>query len=166
MEWFQVEVRGEMAPAFTYLTDRKPGGGFPLVVRMLRGWAALRDSEPNPLPGMITLAEELGQAPVAAIALLNLFQLAEASLGRPLNAKRPGRHSISTDERAILLLLTSTGEYPKPFAPRDIPHGLPGALSWAIVNAKVAMGLASLPAGGAPVTACPFDRSEADLSAG
>ena len=155
-----------MAPAATYLTGRKSGAGFPLVVRMLRGWAALRDSEANPLPGMISLAEELGQPPAAAISLHNVFQLAEASLGRPLNPEPHGSHSISTDERAILLLLTSSDEHPNPFAPRDIPHGLPGALSWAVANARAAMGIPTLPPAGAPVTACPFDRSETDFSSG
>lgn len=128
-----------------------------VIVRMLRRWAASREAQANGLPSLVALAQELGQETEAAVALHSLFQLAEASLGRPLEAECCCNRALSRDEQAILMLISASTELAPPRARSQIPHGLPGALCWAVASARLAMGIPD--AGSAPVTIarCPFD---------
>jgi hypothetical protein len=126
-----------------------------VVVRMLRRWAASRQLEANALPEMIALSRELGQPAQVAIALHSMFQLTEASLGRPLEAECCCSRALSRDEKAILTLIAAAPDAPPPLATAAVPHGLPGALHWAVLSVRAAMGITSPPE---PVAAarCPF----------
>lgn len=112
-----------------------------VAVRLLRRWAASIETEANPLPAMIGLAQELGQEASAAIALHSLFQFAEAALGRRLEAECCCSQFLSRDKQVILALLAVSPGHRLPFAPQVIPHGLPGALRWAIASARIALAM-------------------------
>ncbi len=70
------------------------------------------------------------------IALASVFQLTEASLGRPLEAECCCRTLLGRDERAVLLLLASLPEPPAPSASPAIPHGISSALAWAVLSVR------------------------------
>src|SRR5687768_1249442 len=107
-----------------------------IAVRLLRRWVAIRDMGQAQLPGLVEFGTRLGVSPQVAIALASLFQLTEATLGRPLIAERCCRGILGRDERAILLLLASLPGPPAPSAPPAIPHGISGALAWAVISVR------------------------------
>ena len=124
-----------------------------LVVRLLRRWTAARESG-DPIAGLVELAERVGVAPEAALAIASLFQLVEAHLGRPLATECCCSNSLAADERAILLLLAAPAGNGAPHATRTIPHGLPAALRWAVASVRRLMGLEAGPP--AATDSCPF----------
>lgn len=111
-----------------------------IVVRMLRRWVAARESEQKQLPSLVGLAAELRQSPQVAVALDSLLQLTEDWLGRPLRVECCCSQHLGPDERAILLMIAAAPALGQPLAPPGLPHGLPGALSWAATSLKLAIG--------------------------
>lgn len=103
-----------------------------VVVRLLRRYAACRQLDEQPLPSLTRLGNELGIQPCAVVALASVFQLSEGCLGRSLIVECCFNRSLSADERAMLVLLTSGTNAGPIYTSRDIPHGLPGALVWAV----------------------------------
>lgn len=130
-----------------------------VAVRLLRRWAALRLSGEAQLPGLVGLATELGICSATAVAFGSVFQLTEACLERPLEAECCCSLDLSSDEHAILHMLRSAPSRGAPLASHSIPHGLPGALAWALASAK----RLSIPpeAGdyGAVLRRCPFSKT-------
>lgn len=107
-----------------------------VVVRLLRRYAVCRQLDEQPLPSLTGLGNELGIQPCAVIALASVFQLTEGCLGRSLIVECCCNRSLSADERAMLVLLASaTGAGPI-HTSREIPHGLPGALVWAVASTR------------------------------
>ena len=131
-----------------------------VTIRLLRRWAAARDAEQLPLPSLVRLAGELGMGPQAAVALASMFQLTEACLGRPLVAECCCSAETGPDEQALLMMLALAPEPGHPGATPAIPHGLPGALAWAIASVRRLVGdeagLAVAPRPGR----CPFAGGE------
>lgn len=122
-----------------------------VILRLFRRFAASRDLNENPMPPMVTLAAEIGTTAQAAIALFSLFQLSEATLGRPLVAECCCSRDLSPDERAIIAMFAA-GQ-PTSWA---IPHGLPGALCWALRSAAHALGPWPDALDAIPARTCPF----------
>lgn len=110
------------------------------VVRLLRRWAATRASGERQLPSMINLGRGLGFEPQAAVAVASLFQLTEACLGRPLEPECCCSTNLSLDEQAVLLMLAAAPPAHPHHARATIPHGLPGALVWAIESVRKLIG--------------------------
>lgn len=125
------------------------------VVRLLRRWAATRASGERQLPSMVKLGRRLGFEPQAAVAVASLFQLIEACLGRPLVPECCCSTSLSHDEQAVLLMLAAAPPAHPHDASATIPHGLPGALVWAIESVRRLIGLDVRPDPAATVQ-CPF----------
>ena len=109
------------------------------MVRLMRRWAAARGHGEPQLPSLISLGHQLGLEPQVAIAVASMFQLTEACLGRPLQAECCCSVRLSPDERAVLLMLDAAGSRAS-FAPAAIPHGLPGALLWAMTSVRKLIG--------------------------
>lgn len=126
------------------------------IVRLLRRWAAEGREERRQLAGFVAFAGTIGVQPVAAVAVASLFQLTEACLGRSLIGECCCSRRLSRDERAILLMLaTAPPAHPHQSYPQ-IPHGLPGALLWAIESVRKLTGEFAAPEpSGLP--RCPFD---------
>lgn len=108
------------------------------VVRMLRHFCATRDqgSDDVGLSRLVTLGQSLRLPPVGCVALASVFQLTEAVLGRRLVAECCCSRCLSGDERAVLCLIGSRLPTTPGTATPDIPHGLPGALTWAILSVR------------------------------
>jgi hypothetical protein len=127
------------------------------IVRMLRRWAAGAELGPGRLPSLVALGERIGVAPMAAVAVASLFQLTESCLGRPLVAECCCHPRLAPDERAVLALLAAElPSHPHKARPA-IPHGLPGALLWAVASVRQLLGDPGLPDRGTP-RQCPFVR--------
>ena len=126
------------------------------IVRLLRRWSAERRSDDGQLAAFVAFSDTIGVEPVAAVAIASLFQLTEACLGRPLAGECCCSRRLSRDERAILLMLSAAPPaHPhQPFPP--IPHGLPGALIWAIESVRKLTGEFAAPSPLRPAR-CPFD---------
>jgi hypothetical protein len=116
--------------------DSKPIWSDMVAVRLLRRWVAIRETGRASLPNLVEFGNELGISPPVVIALASLFQLTEAALGRPLMAECCCRTTVGPDERAVLLLLVSMPAAAAPGASLAIPHGIPGALAWAVLSVR------------------------------
>lgn len=135
--------------------ERQPDWGGLVVVRLLRRWVAIRQLGQASLPALVEFGNSLGIPTQIVIALASMFQLTEASLGRPLAAECCCRRDLGGDERAVLLLLASLPAPPGPSASPTIPHGVPGALAWAVLSVRRLLVLEER-GGDFVVARCPF----------
>ena len=126
------------------------------IVRLMRRWAAQRHEESRQLAGFVSFAGTIGVQPIAAVAIASLFQLTEACLGRSLIAECCCSRRLSRDERAILLMLSTAPAAHPHQSCSQIPHGLPGALLWAIESVKKLTREFAAPAP-TRLPICPFD---------
>lgn len=129
------------------------------LVRLMREWTVLRTRADQPLlPVFVACAELGGLNGHAAVAIDSMLSLTEACLGRPLRAEPAGSRALGFDERAVLALLDQGRFVRGAYAPRSIPHGLPGVLAWATVAVRKAFAEAglSLEAAGPTTASCPF----------
>ena len=124
------------------------------VVRMLRRWAAEREAGGMQLPSLVQFGQSLGLDPQAAIALASMFQLTEHCLGRPLEPECCCSQRLTRDERAVLLMIATAASRP-PLALASMPHGLPGALSWAVESVRRFLCIREIVPRAAPAR-CPF----------
>lgn len=115
--------------------DPEVGDAERIVVRLLRRYAVCRQVGEQPLPSLTRLGGELGIPAPAVVALASVFQLTEGCLGRSLVPECCCNPMLSADERALLLLLKRTNAEPA-LGSSDIPHGLPGALVWAVASMR------------------------------
>lgn len=129
-----------------------------VIVRLLRRWVAAQEAKENPLPSLVELARELKQPAQVAVALHSLFQLTESCLGRRIKAECCCSGDIGPDERAILLMVAAAPAPRSSLVSRDIPHGLPGALSWAATSVRRVLGRTGWLDHGLSTSRCPFHR--------
>lgn len=132
-----------------------------VVLRMLRRWVAARTAQIRPLPSLVALAHELDLSFEVAVGLDSLFQLTEDCLGRELRAECCCCPELLPDERAILALMTTA---PAPLGVRTspvIPHGLPGALCWAVATVRSALGYVLDSPARHTSAECPFEGAPA-----
>lgn len=131
-----------------------------LVVRLLRRWAAGREAGEPQLPSLVGLGGKLGLEPQAVVAIASLFQLTESCLVRPLRSECCCSRKLSSDERAVLLMLDAASAR-SPLTPASIPHGLPGALLWAVEIVRQLLGINGVVTRTAEAR-CPFGALAAD----
>src|SRR3990170_7336872 len=127
-----------------------------ILVRLMRRWGAERAIGGAPLPSLVRLGGELGVEAPTAVAIASLFELTEHCLGRALRAECCCSPRLGGDERAVLLMVEAAAERP-PRSLRTIPHGLPGALHWAIESVRRLLGIAERP-GLVSIDQCPFGQ--------
>lgn len=127
------------------------------VVRLLRHYCTARDGDGAGLSRLVALGQSLRLPPAGSVALASVFQLTEAVLGRRLVVECCCSRCLSQDERAIVRLLRSRMPTIPGTGTPDIPHGLPGALAWAVLSVRRLCG-ELVPAGPAVDRAagCPF----------
>jgi hypothetical protein len=125
-----------------------------VILRLFRRFAAARTWNENPMPPMIALAREIGTTAQTAISLCSAFQLSEAALGRPMIAECCCSHAQSADERALLSMFSAGSA-----SGWQVPHGLPGALCWAIDSALLSLGGWPHTPQELDATTCPFAPS-------
>lgn len=122
--------------AFMNRTTAPATDGDLAIVRMLRHFCATRDqgSDASDLSCLVALGQSLRLPPVGCVALASVFQLTEAVLGRRLVTECCCSRCLSGDERAVLHLIGSPLSTTPGTATPEIPHGLQGALTWAILS--------------------------------
>lgn len=128
-----------------------------VVVRLMRRWVATNGSGEPQLPALVKLGRRLGLEPQAALAIASMFQLTEACLGRPLEAECCCNPHLSPDEQAILTMLSIALPAGPHQACQSVPHGLPGALMWAVASVRRLVGETHAMA--RPMAGCPFGRA-------
>lgn len=107
------------------------------VLATLRSYAGARGAGVPLLPALIRTAEQGGWSAHVAIALGSVFDLTEALLERMLQVSGTDDAAMGEDERAMLLMLRHGGDLAPGQGDAAIPHGLPGALVWAIRSARL-----------------------------
>lgn len=131
-----------------------------VAIRLLRRWAAVRETDQPTLPDVVKMGVSLGVSPETTVAFASLFQLTEACLGRRLTTECCCSLEFSPDEWAVLLMLAAAPAPALPSANREIPHGLPGALTWAIASVRKLRGEAEAPRSGSSPNRCPFRSAD------
>ena len=132
------------------------------VVRLLRHYCGTRDDDDGDgtaLSRLVALGQTLRLPPAGTVALVSVFQLTEAVLGRLLVTECCCSQSLSADERAVIRLLGSRMPSASGTGTVDIPHGLPGALAWAVLSVGwLCGGIIALPSHPVPGddAGCPF----------
>jgi len=105
----------------------------------MRRWASIRATGKQTLPNVVGHANALGASAELAVSLTSVFELAEALLEHPLATERASGGRLTSDERAVLLLLAAAPAAGPIVTTRVVPHGLPGVLVWAARAARVAL---------------------------
>lgn len=134
-----------------------PGGSY-RIVRLLRRWSAASAAVGARLPPLVRLGARLGVTPEAAVAVGSLFELTEACLTRPLRAECCCSPRLSPDERAVLMMLAAATPAHPHLANAAIPHGLPGALIWAVRSVRTLFDDAEFQLSFGQRGGCPFDQ--------
>lgn len=130
-----------------------------ILVRLLRRWVASREAAEDQLLYLVELSTELGQRSELGVSLHSLFQLAEARLGRPLEAECCCGRDLSSDERAIITLIGLDAPTQLPGSSEAVPHGLPGALLWAATTVKLILGTPVRRVSQQEHQGCPFKQT-------
>ena len=137
-----------------------------MFIRLFRLWSIARDDAAPALPAMFEEAAKLGYKDQTAAACASLFELVEAHLGRQLVRECCCSPKFSPDERALIGVLRTAPTLEVGRGTREVPHGMPGAISWAASCVCDAMGvtlddsvvrLVRTPANSQD---CPFSTSE------
>ncbi|WP_230771989.1 hypothetical protein [Sphingomonas sp. Leaf4] len=149
--------------AFMERIERPDTDGERVVIRLLRHYRGLhdRDGDGGTLASLVALGQNLRLPPAGSVALASVFQLTEALLRRRLITECCCSCDYSADERAVIRLLGARLPCIAGTGSVEIPHGLPGALAWAILSVRSLCG-AILVVPSHPLQiddpACPFDR--------
>ena len=109
-----------------------------IAVRLLRHYCGMRDRDGDGagLSRLVALGQSLRVPAAGSVALASVFQLVEALLGRRLEAECCCARRLSSDERAVVRLLGTRMPIVPGTTTPDIPHGLPGALAWAVLSVR------------------------------
>lgn len=138
-----------------------------IAVRLFRRWAISRESGINPIVALHEVADVLRFPVETAVACASLFELVEGLLGRSLVRECCCSRACSADELALIGLLRCAPDLRLDrrlgTATLAIPHGLPGAVCWAAMAVRRALGLS--PRQVSQVGHCPFDPPQSSLAA-
>lgn len=100
-------------------------------MRLFRLWAIGWEDGTSALPRMHAEATKRGYEDHAAAACSSLFELVEGHLGRRLVRECCCSPKFSSDEKALLGILRTAPPMNSHYASREVPNGLPGAISYA-----------------------------------
>ena len=116
-----------------------------MFVRLFRLWVMSREEDRHPIPTMHAEAMKRGYKDQAAAACASLFELVEGHLGRHLVRECCCNPDFSSDEQALVGILHAAPSLKPGRGTREVPHGLPGAISWAASCVRDAMRMKSDP---------------------
>ena len=144
------------------------GGGERLFIALMRDWAALRTGGEPLLPVFRARAEVRGMNGHGAVAVDTMLCLTQSLLDRALQAETQASQRLGGDECAVLVLLDQGRFVRGAYAPRSIPHGLPGVLAWATLAVRQAFAAAGicLDATRPTQALCPFQRTPGQRTPG
>lgn len=129
-----------------------------IVIRLFRAWSAQVEAGQAPMKRLQEIVAPLGLPDETAIACASLFELVEGHLGRRLVREACCSRRLSPDESALLGVLRVAPVLSTASGTAAVPHGLPGAIVWAVVAVRRALGMAGHEdgTGDAPPRECPF----------
>ena len=133
-----------------------------IFIRLFRKWMMAREDGEPVMPPMHEEAKRHGFGDNTAAAAASLFQLVEGQVGRPLQRECCCSPSFSSDERALIGILRQAPALRPGRGTRAIPHGLPGAISWAAqclcdaMHIEIDQQLNALRSSAANSQGCPF----------
>lgn len=132
-----------------------------VVIRLFRAWSAQVEAGHPPMRRLQEIVAPLGLPDETAIACASLFELIEGHLERRLVREACCSRRLSPDESALLGVLRVGPSLSAVAGTAAVPHGLPGAIIWAVIAVRQALGMTE-PDDGAddpttgPLPACPF----------
>lgn len=132
-----------------------------VVIRLFRAWSAQVEADHAPMKRLQEIVAPLGLPDETAIACASLFELIEGHLGRRLIRESCCSRRLSPDESALLGVLRVAPSLSAVAGTLAVPHGLPGAIIWAVIAVRHALGMTE-PDDGAddsspgPLPTCPF----------
>lgn len=141
-----------------------------VVIRLFRAWSAQVEAGHAPMERLQEIVAPLRLPDETAIACASLFELIEGHLGRRLVRESCCSRRLSPDESALLGVLRVVPSLSAVSGTAAVPHGLPGAIIWAVIAVRQALGMTEPDAGAGgtsprPFPACPFspriERAEA-----
>ncbi|PZT90999.1 MAG: hypothetical protein DI637_02840 [Citromicrobium sp.] len=112
-----------------------------IMVRLFRTWSASRLAARDQFRAMHAIVVPLGLPESTGPACASLFELVEAHLGRPLMAECCCSKNFSTDERALIGVVSTAPQAGAVLGNEAIPHGLPASVCWAVAKVRDALGL-------------------------
>lgn len=134
-----------------------------MAIRLFRRWSAARQLGENPVIALHAMATPLRYPVETGAACASLFELVEGLLGRTLVRECCCSQTFSVDELALIGLLRCAPDLGSPLTSTAIPHGLPGAVCWAAMAVRRALGL--LRQDMVPTMHCPFVAKSSPLAA-
>lgn len=134
-----------------------------VVIRLFRAWSAQVEAGHAPMERLQEIVAPLGLPDETAIACASLFELVEGHLGRRLIRESCCSRRLSPDESALLGVLRVAPSLSAVAGTAAIPHGLPGAIIWAVISVRQALGTTEPDDGPdeasqGPFPACPFSQ--------
>lgn len=128
-----------------------------IVIRLFRAWSAQVEAGHAPMERLQEIVSPLGLPDETAIACASLFELIEGHLGRRLIRESCCSRRLSPDESALLGVLRVAPSLSAVAGTAVVPHGLPGAIIWAVISVRQALGMTKPDdASQGPFPACPF----------
>ena len=132
-----------------------------VVIRLFRAWSAQVEAGLAPMERLQAIIASLGLPDETAIACASLFELVEGHLGRRLVRESCCSRRLSPDESALLGVLRVAPSLSAVAGTAAVPHGLPGAIVWAVIAVRQALGMTEPDDGPddasqGPFPACPF----------
>lgn len=134
-----------------------------VAIRLFRAWSTAREAGLAPIVALHGIAEPLNYPAETAPACASLFELVEGLLGRTLVSECCCSRACSPDELALIGLLRTAPDLGAVVATTTIPHGLPGAVCWAAMAVRQALGMTPRPL--MPAGHCPFKIEPASRAA-
>lgn len=132
-----------------------------VVIRLFRAWSAQVEAGLAPMERLQAIIASLGLPDETAIACASLFELVEGHLGRRLVRESCCSRRLSPDESALLGVLRVAPSLSAVAGTAAVPHGLPGAIVWAVIAVRQALAMTEPDDGPddasqGPFPACPF----------
>jgi hypothetical protein len=134
-----------------------------MAIRLFRRWSAARQLGENPVIALHAIATPLRYPVETGAACASLFELVEGLLDRALVRECCCSQAFSVDELALIGLLRCAPDLGSPLTSATIPHGLPGAICWAAMATRRALGISQQVQLADPH--CPFSHGAGALAA-
>lgn len=112
-----------------------------VVIRVFRAWSAQVEAGHAPMARLQEIVAPLGLPDETTIACASLFELIEGHLGRRLVRESCCSRRLSPDESALLGVIRVAPSISAVAGTAVIPHGLPGAIVWAVIAVRQALGM-------------------------
>lgn len=125
-----------------------------IFVKLFRVWSTARETDTNPLSATFGVAKTYGLPDHAAVTCSSLFELVENESDRPLVRECCCCRTFSSDEKALLAVLSVANTVRLIRASSQVPHGLSGAICWAALAVRDCLGLKPMNLGTS--ASCPF----------